>query len=364
MQMNKLWLAVPVVCLCAWSQEAPSRIIGEVTGRTAEGISVLSDQGATVTVKTAGNTVYLRVPPGEKDLKKAARITADEIGTGDRVLARGQLSGDKQSIAANTLVVISKADLARKQQSDLEEWRRRGAAGRIASVDAANHQFTMTMLSRQGSQSLVVDASGNPDVRRYAPDSARFADARPGTLAELQPGDQVRVLGQREGDRIKAERIVSGAFRNIAGTVIAVDAGKGELRVRDLDSKKPVDVRIDSEAMLRRLPPMAAAMLARRFNPGAAPERPAGNMRPEGARPPGAGGGGGDLHAMLERMPPLALNELKPGDAVLLSTTKGSDPASATALTLLAGVEPLLTTPGAANRLGGMWNFGDIVLPQ
>nr|MDQ2900490.1 hypothetical protein [Acidobacteriota bacterium] len=73
--------------------------------------------------------------------------------------------------------------------------------------------------------------------------------------------------------------------------------------------------------------------------------------------PPGvpAGGAGGpgmrqrgnvDFQAMLERVPAIPLTDLKPGDALILSTTAGSDPSRATAISLIAGVEPLLTAPG------------------
>ena len=67
---------------------------------------------------------------------------------------------------------------------------------------------------------------------------------------------------------------------------------------------------------------------------------------------------------MLERMPPLTLAELKVGDAIMLSATHGPDPARATAINLLAGVEPLLTAaPQGGEQIFGTWNF-DIGLPQ
>lgn len=39
---------------------------------------------------------------------------------------------------------------------------------------------------------------------------------------------------------------------------------------------------------------------------------------------------------------PMSLAELKTGDAIMLSSTPGSDPGRVTAVMLLAGVEPLL----------------------
>jgi hypothetical protein len=73
---------------------------------------------------------------------------------------------------------------------------------------------------------------------------------------------------------------------------------------------------------------------------------------------------GGDLQDMLERMPQLKLDELKPGDAIMLSATNGADPSSVTAINVLAGVEPLLTAaPKGGQQIFGNWNF-DIGLPQ
>ena len=62
---------------------------------------------------------------------------------------------------------------------------------------------------------------------------------------------------------------------------------------------------------------------------------------------------------MIERLPALQLSELKPGDAIIVASTAGVDPSRATAITLLAGVEPLLTAPRQQeNRaLGGQWNL-------
>ena len=64
-------------------------------------------------------------------------------------------------------------------------------------------------------------------------------------------------------------------------------------------------------------------------------------------------------------MPPLNLAELKKGDALLISSSRGSDPAAVTALTLLAGAEPLLAAaprmPGGSFNAGS-WNL-DIGMP-
>lgn len=392
--------AAGVALLCqlavAWAQTpaAPaSRVIGEVTAIDASGgqITLKTDKGEVVAVELGEKTLYLRVPPGEKDLKKASKITLAEVGQGDRLLARGRLSEDQKTLAAAAVIVMNKADLAAKHEQDRQEWQRRGLGGTISAVNPESRQFTVTVRNFQGSKTIAVETPDGVQIRRYAPDSVRFSDAKPSSFGELKVGDHVRVLGDKneDGTRIKAEQVVAGSFRTIAGTITTVNAASNEILIRDLATNKPLTVRINSDSTLRRLPPMMAAMMARRLNPesaGAGPggrppgpgggaartpapggperavERPAG---PEGMRGPGGPRPGGDLQQMLERMPALSLAELKPGDALVISSTTGAEPTHVTAIMLVAGVEPLLTaTPQGGRQLGGGWNLGDIGFPE
>jgi hypothetical protein len=70
-------------------------------------------------------------------------------------------------------------------------------------------------------------------------------------------------------------------------------------------------------------------------------------------------GGPTDISQMLERMPPVGLADLKRGDAIIVASTIGVDPMQVTAITVLAGVEPLLTAaPGGGQQMNlGPWNF-------
>jgi hypothetical protein len=62
---------------------------------------------------------------------------------------------------------------------------------------------------------------------------------------------------------------------------------------------------------------------------------------------------------MLDRLPAMPLSALKAGDAVMVSTTMGSDPTHVTVIMLLAGVEPILTAaPSAARDIMSGWNLG------
>jgi hypothetical protein len=345
------------------------------------------------------------VPPGEKDLKKATKITAGDVNVGDRVMARGQVSEEQKSVPAVQVIVMSKTDLEEKQQRERAEWQQRGASGKITAVHPESNEITIASRVGGALQPVTLEVAKNTTFRRYAPDSVRFADAKPSSITDLKPGDQLRVLGNKtdDGTKIKAEEIVSGTFRAIPATVVSVDAASGEVKVTDLDTKKPLVVVATSDTQVKKLPEMAARMMANMVNggaggsggpggPGGAGMRPGGpggpgGARPEGAQrgpggtagpggpsgPGGAGGPGGmrggmrsgDLSQMLERLPAYNISELKPGDALIISSTAGANTGRVSAITILAGVEPILTSaPRSAGQINlGNWSM-DINMPQ
>ena len=254
---------------------------------------------------------------------------------------------------------MTRADLARKHEADRAEWQKRGTAGLVTAVNPASREITISSGPRETARVVMVEAAAETRLRRYAPDSIRFADAQPSSFDALKTGDHLRVLGDRsaDGSRVKAEEIVFGAFRNVAGQVKSVDAGKGEVRVTDLENRKPLLVHVNADSMLRRMPPEMAAAMARRREAGAN-----GGAPPAG--PPGQGGaprgprGRMDFQQALERMPALMLGELKPGDAIVISSTSGADPSQVTAIVVVAGVEPLLAGgqggPGMSGPSGAL----------
>lgn len=379
-----------VVCLvigtASAQQAARTNVVGAIQAIDAGSgqITLHTDDGKTVKITPHAGARFLRLPPGEKSMANGTPITASDLGEGDRLLARGELSDDKSSMTATTLVVMTKSDIAKKQKSDQAEWQKRGVGGLVTAVNAQAGEVTINSRTAEGVKPLVIVAGKDTNIRRYAPDSVKFADARSGTLAELKPGDQVRALGTRsdDGTHYTAEELVSGAFRNVAATVTAVDAATNTLKVTDLSNKKPLVVHLNGDSMMRKLPEMMARMIAMRAS-GAAPGgagagtggppagAPAGAPAPNpgfagpggpGAGGPGGarGGRGGDMQQMLERMPAVKIDDLKPGDAIIVSSTEGKDPGNVTAITLVAGVEPILSAaPAGAQRamMLGSWNL-------
>ena len=320
-------------------QSQSGQVIGEVTALVAQSrqVSLKTDQGELVTVTVGDSTSFRRVPPGAKDLTTATRIAFSDLGVGDRIIAIGQRSDDRKTVEARSVIAMSRSDLTQQRLREQEEWQKRGVAGTVSALDPGANAFTI----KSGAKNVAVQPSGKTEYRRYAADSVKFSDARPSSLAEIKVGDQVRVLGDKGGDgaSMTAERIVSGSFRQIAGTISSVKAEAGEIVVKDLATKKTLTVRVNSDSTMRKLPPAMAAAWARRYQPGAAT--------------------GENTGQALDRLPAMPLSELKPGDAIMLSSTTGSDPARVTAVMLLAGVEPLLTaSPTATRDIMSGWNLG------
>jgi hypothetical protein len=385
----KLWVGLVAAVLycaacCAQAPPALKSVIGEVTAIDAASkqIKLKGDDGAAYTVTLSDATSFLRIPPGEKDLKKASKIAFADVMVGDRALARGPIEDGTKTVPARTIIIMTKGDLAQKHEQDRAEWQKRGIVGTVTALNPESKEVTITTRGRD-SKMVTIDASA-ASFLRYSPESVRFADAKPSAFADIQPGDTLRALGDKneDGTHLKAEELLSGAFETIAGTVDSVDAATGEVHITNLQTKKPLMVRTNAGTLLRRLDPQVAAQLARRLRPeassggGAAAGGPGGapaggnGAPPNGAAPNaapgeqagpgrfrgGAGGaGGGDLQQILERMPPLSLAELKKGDAVIVSSSKGPGDSGVTAFAFVAGVEPFLA---AAPRSAGQVNLG------
>jgi hypothetical protein len=360
-----------------WAQTQPAasaslRASGTVTTVDAAGqhLSMKSDKGEDMTVSTTERTVVLRIPPGETDVKKASKIAVSDLAPGDRIVAVSKTPIEGKAVAASSILVMSKADVAKEQEKDQEDWKKRGTTGNVTAIDAAAKTVTLKV----GARTLTVKMSDKTEYHRYSLDSARFSDASPSAFADIKAGDQTKVLGNKsaDGGTVEAEKIVFGAFRQLAATIVSIDPATGEMKVKDLAAPKnspPLTIRINADSTMKKLSPMMAAMLARRYAPGAQQGGPgaAGGGRGPGGEGrgagPGAAGGrggrGGDIGQMLDNLPPMPLTELKAGDAVMVTTTMGSDPTRVTATMLLAGVEPLLTaSPSATRDIMSGWNLG------
>src|SRR6185436_2603559 len=109
----------------------PNGVIGVITviNSAAKQLTLKTDAGAQITVALSDSKNYLRLPPGEQTLVNAIRIPFIDVAEGDRVWARGKVAADHQSVRALSLVVMSKADVAKKHEQERLDWSRRGVLG-------------------------------------------------------------------------------------------------------------------------------------------------------------------------------------------------------------------------------------------
>lgn len=369
------------LCLTGFAQQVAAKVLGTVKSVSGNSLVLTTDAGLDVTVTVADGARIVHATPGQ-DLKSAPQIQLSDIQVGDRVLAIGPMEG-QISGTATSLLVMKQSDVADVHQKERDEWRR-GVGGIVKEVDPSASTITIANSLAAGGKPIVIHIGPKTDIKRYAPDSVKFDDAKPGSLDQIKAGDQVRARGTKsaDGTEFTAQAIVSGSFRDIAGTVISTDATSNSITISDLATRKPVTIKVGPDSQLRKLPPFVAMRIAMRLKggaPGAA--GPGGAAAGEtGSTQPGPGGGGQvateggnrswqggqgggppDFQQMLARMPAVSVSELNKGDAVMLVATEGTATSQPTAITLLSGVEPILTAAPAgtnASTILSPWNLG------
>ena len=362
----------------AQPQSPVAKQAGVVKSTSGNTIELTTDSGTDLTVQVAGKAKVVRVAPGQTDLKTAAPIQISDLHLGDRILVRGQASSDGKSFTAVGVIAMSRSDVEAEHQSEREDWQKRGIGGLVSSVDPASDTIAISVTALGGKKTITIHTTKTTLLRRYAPDSISFDDAKPAPLDQIKPGDQLRARGTRsaDGSEFSAQEIVSGTFRNIAGTISSVDSNANMLSVMDLITKRPFEVKITSQSQLRRLPPEVAQRIAFRLKgagsagpqtaSAGAPARTAGenggSQRPEGSGGGRFGGGQADFQQIVNRMPASALADFKKNDAVMIVATEGTTSGEVTAITVLGGVEPILAAAPPSRGSQAMtlspWSLG------
>ena len=287
----------------------------------------------------------MRLAPGEKTLTNATKIAFADVGEGDRVWARGKVADDQKSVPASALIVMNKVDIAKKQEAERAEWKKRGVLGIITALKLETKEITISSRTMAGQQPLIIPVSDKVELRRYAPDSIKFADAREAKFDELKVGDQLRALGDRnaEGTAFTAEKVVTGSFKTVAGVITAIDPATGEVKINDLQTKQPLTIVVKQDAVLRKFPAAnemgGMMMMGRPGGGGSAGGQtpPTGQAAGSGGgqgpgQGPGRGGSGINMQDMLERLPTISIADVKVGDTIIVSSTKGADPTRLTAI--------------------------------
>lgn len=352
---------------------APTRQSGTVKSTASDSFVLTTAAGQDVTVSVPAAAKVLIVPPGAKDLSSATAGSITDVQTGDRALVTGSAGDAGSAFNATRVILMKSSAIAETHAAEEAAWAH-GGGGIVKSVDPASGKIVIS----SGLHNVTVTTTPATIVRRYSGNSVRFEDAVKSDLASIQPGDQLRVRGTRspDGSTIVADGIVAGTFKHYSGLLTAVDPAAGTVTLKDLATKKVVTVAVAQNSDIRRLPPAAAAAIAARMRGGA--NRPGaggqgqGGQRPAGAALASPAGGEGqasaegarragmDLSQMLSRLPTETIAGLKPGDAVMIVATSPSEQtAQSSAVTLLTGVEPILTAaPAGQGMTLSPWSMG------
>ena len=385
-------------------QNAIQKQVGAIKSIVGNTVTITTDSGATATVNVQPATKIVRVEPGQTDLKSAVPMDFKDLQIGDRIFVRWKASDTAQPVNAIGIIAMKRADVDAKQQHERDDWQKRSVGGPVTAVDPAAKTISISVTAIGGKKSVAVNTTPKTVFRRYAPDSVKFDDAKPSSLDQVKPGDQLRALGTRsaDGSTVDAEEIVTGSFRNIAGTINSIDAAANSITVMDLITKKPVVVKVSDQTQLRKLAPEVAQRIAFRLK-GAAAGASQGNSSstapgaaaPSGSAPSGSasqgqnarqgdaqqsggqrngaaasgaggangrtGGGPADLQQILNRMPAASLSDFHKGDAVMAVSTEGTNSSGVTAITLVGGVETILeaaATSGSQMMTLSPWSLG------
>ena len=325
-------------------QEKPQSVVGVVVQAdgSRKALTIRSDAGETISVQTDENTTLVRIPAGERTLANATTIQFSDIMSGDRVLSSGTRAG--QNFIAQRVVVMPAAEVEKKRQHDLDEWKQRGIGGIVRETNAQAGTIAVELRGPGAGTRLMLETT-KAHFRRYIPGSLRFEDARASNFDEVRAGDQLRALGDKTGEgKFTAEQIVSGAFKTIGVTVTAVDQSTGKITAATLDQKKPVTISINKDSVLHRIPPPVAMAIAQKAKGEANRSPTTQTAAAKGTPQPGPRPGQPviDVQQMIDSLPTISLADIKPGDVLAVTGAIENDDAHLVAIKVAAGVDLVL----------------------
>jgi hypothetical protein len=374
---RRVAFAAVAMALAAWpgaamAQAQAAHFLGTVTAINGDTLTIKPATGDERQVQVPSTADLKRIEPGQTSLSGAASMQFSEIASGDRVLVWVDPNSTSGTPKALRVVAIKAADLAKKREEEQQEWRVNGVGGLVKSTDPATGTIMIAAGAGSTLRTITVHTGKSTILKRYAPASISYAAAQPAPFDAIHAGDELMARGDKNsgGTEVAAAEVVSGSFRNVSGLIVSLDPAGSTFVVKDLATKKPVTVAVPADAEMRELPERMAQFLAVRLK-GAAAVGGSGRGRPQGGAPgnfrqgSGVAGNAGGVGAMssqqiLSRAPAIHFADLKKGQAVMLVATPGNS--QVTAITLVAGVEPLLEAPASQDLLSN-WSMGSSV-PQ
>lgn len=300
------------------------------------------DSGAATYFKVSPDTEVFQVEPGERDLSKAKKVRLTDLSLDDRVLVTF-VDGMPE---ARRIVLISATDISKRNEAERLDWQKRGVNGTVTAIHG--EEITLRTGSTQGPPEITVVATPKTMIRRYAPDSVKFADAQWSAIAEIAVGDQVRIRGNRSADSatLTADDIVYGTFRSAIGAITAIDTEARTITIADLATKKPLTIRVTADTQLKEMPDFRGM-----FKNGKAE----GHAAQAVSDPQKL-----DVAKLIEMLPLTKFESLKVGGAVMVTSTRGSSTDQVTATRIISNVNFLIETAEAEGAQRGMTTMDTI----
>lgn len=354
-------------------------------------ITLKTESGAAVTISINDKTAFRRVAPGQTSIANAEQITMADIKIGDRILIPGGSNGEQTPV--RQVIVMAREAITAQRNQETENRRARTINGRVLAVNPQNKEIIIQTRAAAGAQTITVSAPDNVKFLRYAPDSLKISDALPGTFTDVRPGDQIRIVGDRnaEGTRVSAEEIVSGSFMRSVGSIVEVNAARNEITVKNGESNQAITVLLGKNTTLRRIPDELAETLKQRANQRTERQRARSNRQNAGdsatqqtqERPNNRQNrrenrenarqqqpGQPNRAQLFENLPTVTINELKKGDAVLITVSSSANNSRLTAISVITGDSSLQqilrgrnnnspNSPGLPGNVSGGNNVGD-----
>lgn len=364
---KSLFFIILLFISSAFAQTQPPKasiIQGEVTAiREADNVLGMKTETGDLTVIISSKTVYKKVLPENPNPVAAVAATLSDIGIGDKILISAFLSDDKTKATARTIYLMTKADISKKSQAEQDKWKNRSVTGKVVLVNEAAKEITIAVKTQTGDKNVVLSTFTNTIYKRYSEDSTNYKDAKIGTFADVKTGDQVRAVGDKnaDGSLLKAEEIISGAFKQIVGKITAINPQTNEITVQEFAEKqgKTTVVALKDTSLLRKFPEeyvqmTMMKMLGMASGGGTSTVRPPtqqGNSTPKPPQPtptptPTQNNSSVQIDEnMFEKFQPVTLTELKVGDTIATLCPNKPGLEKFTAIRLLSGMDWLAAIP-------------------
>ena len=180
----------------------------------------------------------------------------------------GRHRRDGHTIAALAVIVMKQADVAAKQQHERDDWQKRGVGGLVTKVDAAAGTITISSGGMGASRSIAIHIAKDTILRRYAPGSVKFDDAKPAPVDQDQSGRSVararnsQPRWQRDERGGNCLRRISEYCGNHQGRSTQ---SNNTMTVQDAIRKSAVMVKVSPDSQMKKLPAEMAQRIAMRL---------------------------------------------------------------------------------------------------